>query len=222
MQVRSNKDPRIIAMTGKRFGKLLVLEQAPYMGKLVAWFCKCDCGRTVAIRGTDLRSGHSTSCKFHRTGGLRHGGCGTGAYISWGAMKERCLNQKNKKFKDYGGRGITVCEGWMKFENFLNDMGPRPIGLELDRINNNGNYEPGNCKWSTRIEQRNNSRSAKEMNHDFTKHKKAHNLTCAGKTLHLAAWAETLKIAQSSLRGRLKRGWSVEKALTTPKRGTHA
>jgi len=124
-------------------------------------------------------------------------------------MKARCLNRRNKGYKRYGGRGITVCERWMKFENFIADMGKPPIGLTLERKNNNGNYEPNNCKWATRAEQAKNKENATPM------------LSLNGQSMCLVDCEKRLGFKRGSLRDRLKRGWSVEKALYTPIRANH-
>lgn len=125
-------------------------------------------------------------------------------YKSWHMMKQRCLNKNYNQFADYGGRGITVCDRWLQFENFLADMGARPDGKTLDREDNNGNYEPGNCKWSTRKEQQSNRRAC-------------HWIELDGERKTLSQWAETLGIKPHSLLHRFKKGWSVKRALTTPR-----
>ena|SRR5690348_8244990 len=157
-------------LAGKRFGRLVVLE---YRGSNKyhdsIWLCKCDCGNTVTIRGFTLRlsNGATKSCgclrrDIQRQAHLRHGhqrrGMETPTHFSWRAMMARCSNPRFHQFKDYGGRGILVCERWKQFENFLADMGERPHGLTLDRINNDGNYEPENCRWATRKQQNSNTR----------------------------------------------------------------
>ena len=118
-------------------------------------------------------------------------------------MGQRCNNPKNPDYPRYGGRGITVCERWMTFENFLADMGEKPRGQSIDRINNNGNYEPGNCKWATQREQVRNSSHMRLI-------------TCNGETLCFKDWAARLKISPSSLYRRLKRH-PIETALLTPR-----
>lgn len=121
-------------------------------------------------------------------------------YQAWADMKSRCSNPRQPKFAYYGGRGITVCERWLKFENFLADMGEAPEGLTLDRINNDGNYEPSNCRWATRFEQSNNTRLTSRI-------------TFNGATLSRSEWARRLGISSDTLAHRLKRGWPLEKAL---------
>lgn len=152
--------------TGQRFGRLYVIEDTGKRdnNRCIIYKCKCDCGNYTEVPIYRLRTGHTRSCGcLVKTNGLKHGHSPNGkkstSYISWYSMKQRCLNPNNRYYKYYGGRGITICERWMKFENFLEDMGERPKELSLDRIDNDGNYEPSNCKWSTRKEQQNNRRS---------------------------------------------------------------
>jgi hypothetical protein len=132
------------------------------------WKCKCECGNYKDIRRDVLLNGNTKSCgclsvesakRTHTIHGKSRNGNLT--YKSWYSMKRRCLDEKYDNYKYYGGRGIQICERWMKFENFLADMGERPEGMTIDRINNDGNYEPSNCKWSTKEEQNRNRRICK-------------------------------------------------------------
>lgn len=133
-----------------------------------------------------------------------HGMTKTPTYQSWQAMLKRCTNPNHIFYKYYGGIGIKVCERWRKFENFLADMGERPADRSLDRINNDGNYEPGNCRWATRKEQGRNTRANKFI-------------TFRGETLCLEEWALRTGLGKYVLSHRLSTGkWSIEKALTTP------
>jgi hypothetical protein len=133
-----------------------------------------------------------------------HGRTNTSAYWRWRAMIQRCTNPKNSQWTSYGGRGIAVCERWRTFENFYADMGDPPPGMSLDRIDVNGNYEPSNCRWATF------SRQARNL-------RKTPMLTFNGETLPLIDWAERLGINFRTLHSRLKkRGWTVERTLTTP------
>lgn len=137
--------------------------------------------------------------------GHTRGGRVTPTYQAWLNMRSRCYNHNTKYYARYGGRGIRVCERWREFSNFLEDMGEVPTGLELDRIDNNGNYAPNNCRWATRKEQLRNRNYC-------------HMLTYNGKTMNLAAWAEELGLDYHLLQMRLWAGnWTVERMLTTPK-----
>lgn len=171
------------------------------------WSCVCDCGTKKAVRGDHLRKGRTVSCGCIQ--GERHGCAKTGhvtaEYQTWASMKRRCLTPTCPEFRYYGGRGITVCEAWVKsFSTFLRDVGPRPSpNHTLDRYpNNDGGYEPGNVRWVEMAAQCRNKSNNR-------------NLTHSGETLCLSDWAGRLGMAESTLRKRVK-AWGVERALTTP------
>ena len=134
---------------------------------------------------------------------LRHGKTKTKTWYAWVNMRIRCFNKNGSNYKHYGGRGITVCDRWMKFENFYADMGDKPVGMSLDRINNDGNYEPGNCRWSTGSTQQNNKRNN-------------HLLFLNGEMRTLAQWSEEFDIDRRVVLYRIRSGWKAKDALTLP------
>lgn len=207
---RSAAKRRQIDLTGKRFGRLVVLEKSDRNNlQEVQWLCQCDCGVVKAIVGARLRQGRTTSCGcLHRESvqALRasHRKSHTRTFRIWSQMKTRCSNPKNIRWHCYGGRGIKVCDRWMNsFESFLEDMGECPDGYSIERIDVNGNYEPSNCKWIPLSRQAANTRQ-----NVF--------LTYEGKTQTIADWAREKGFPYGVLRHRIAKGWSVEEALTKP------
>jgi len=151
-------------LIGKRFGRLLVLRRTEDRWAHRFWTCLCDCGKEVVVRGESLYRGETKSCGCLRDemSGARvakHRDTGSPEFTAWARMRQRCVNPKRPDYRNYGGRGITVCERWNSFENFLADMGRKPSPAHsLDRINNEGNYEPSNCQWATLLQQNSNRR----------------------------------------------------------------
>jgi hypothetical protein len=205
----------MIDLIRRRFGRLIVVRRVDNnkWGNS-RWLCKCDCelGTEKIILGCHLQSNHTQSCGCLQKEKLikrstKHGHAKRGekskVYRSWLSMVQRCINPKDEKYCIYGNRGIMVCEHWMKFENFLEDMGEVPSGHQIDRINNNGNYCKSNCRWATRKQQMRNTRQN-------------HLITYNGETQCLIEWAEEYKISYKVLKDRInKLDWSIGKALTT-------
>lgn len=198
-----------VDLTGRRFGRLTVIGLAGKARAGYVWNCRCDCGHDRAVLRASLTYGGTQSCGCRHSDAARlrhtkHGGSGTVEYGHWENMVRRCNYPKADGFEHYGGRGIAVCQRWRNFANFYADMGPRPSPKHsIERRNNNGNYEPDNCYWATRKEQMRNMR-------------RNHLVTFNGETLCISEWTEKLGLSINLLLHRLKRGWSAEKALTTP------
>jgi|SRR6266853_3879354 len=147
---------RLKDITGQRFGMLLVLKRTTVLGERIKYLCKCDCGNEKIIYGENIRQGKSASCGCQIGGNhYIHGFTGTPEFDAWRNMVSRCTNPNSSNYKNYGGRGIKVCDRWLEsFDNFLHDMGKRPNPkLSIDRIDNEKGYEPNNCKWATKKEQ---------------------------------------------------------------------
>ncbi len=193
---------------GKKYGRWTILE---YRGK--DFLCRCDCGTTRLVKSYDIRTGYTKSCgcydlELKRKRKLIHGMSESLTYNSWRAMIDRTTNPKSTHFNRYGGRGIRVCERWLSFENFLVDMGERPPGrYSIDRINNNGNYEPSNCRWATDSQQQLNRCECGRI------------LEYMGERKNISQWSKDprCKVGMSGLFRRIKDGWNVERAITAEK-----
>jgi hypothetical protein len=159
--------PKPIDMTGKRFGKLVVIERhGSCSNRHYTWLCKCDCGKKSIVIGGKLRDGSTRSCgclrdEVRTSGNTTHGKWNTPEWKAWNNIIQRCTNQNSPAYRNYGGRGISVCSEWRhSFDKFYTDMGKRPSSKHsIDRIENNGNYEPNNCRWTTEKVQQNNKRN---------------------------------------------------------------
>jgi hypothetical protein len=204
---------RMLDITGQKFGRLLVTSRAENTASGQArWNCLCDCGKEHVIKSQVLRSGISKSCgclnievlsKRKRTHGHTTDDETSPTYHSWSGMMNRCKNKNHRSFHNYGGRGITVCEHWHTFSNFLEDMGIKPEKLSLDRIDNSLAYSPENCHWATIKQQSRNKRTT-------------HLITHNGMTKCVTEWAEYLNINKTSLNWRIHNGYTYEEALTIP------
>lgn len=155
-------------MVGRMFGKWKVMEFVDVRCKLMRFKCVCKCGNTNILYGADLRAKKTTMCHIchnreNAKKNIKHGYYDTSTYRIWRQMLQRCNNPNTRFYARYGGRRISVCERWIDFNNFLKDMGLRPEGLTIDRINNDGNYEPSNCRWVTHKENCNNRSNKKKI-----------------------------------------------------------
>ena len=184
---------------------LQVLERAESIKNASTWLCKCDCGVVKRIRGQYLRNGDAVSCGCYQRKAVRkHGKRGKKGdprdptYTSFISMRGRVLNPNNRAYHNYGGRGIKICQEWMDggFVQFLKDMGERPEGTSLDRIDTNGDYSPENCRWATPLEQGQNKRGVRLFTHN-------------GKTQSFSAWAKELKTTCQTLQKKMDKGMTI-------------
>lgn len=204
---------RIKDITGQRFGRLYVIsfDHLSEGKNLAYWRCVCDCGKEAVVRGTCLRSGESKSCgclarELSSIRNSTHHCRNTRLYHIWIDMRQRCMNPNQPDYPRWGGRGISVCEPWLEsFDNFRKwamESGYTDY-LTIDRIDVNGNYCPENCRWATYEDQANNRRSSKLIEYK-------------GEIRSETQWSRLLGGNRNLVHSRLKSGWSIEKALTTP------
>lgn len=197
-------------LRGMRFGALVVTRREGVLRRFAAWRCTCDCGAEVVVRSDKLRAGNRKACvvnghRWHpdRAPGLTR--LNKSEYSVWCGMHDRCYNKKDDHYQHYGKRGIKVCERWDSFAAFLEDMGKRPSPKHsIDRFpDTNGNYEPGNCRWATDIEQRRNTRTSVYVEYE-------------GERVLLVELCEKIGLNRGNVYGRLQNGWSLEDAITVP------
>lgn len=201
---------QIMDLSGRRFGRLVVVRFHSRSEKRTRFSCLCDCGNEPVVRADTLLSGSSTSCGCLRQRQRpklrpRNGRSSHPDYQIWSSMIGRCYSPRHTSYQRYGGRGITVCERWRtSFEAFISDMGSRPsLKHSVDRIDTNGSYEPSNCRWATVAEQANNTRGN-------------HRITAFGETLTLSQWSRKFGVKREAIAGRLLRGWHAECAVSAP------
>jgi len=204
-----------IPLFGKTFGRLTVEDVShKRTGSSVHWKCKCSCGRNVEVSGASLRGEHTKSCgclrkDFSVMKFTTHGQSNSPTHKTWMSMNRRCTNPTHQAYKYYGGKGVKVCKRWKSFKNFLQDMGERPLGKTIDRFpKTDGNYEPGNCRWATVMQQRSRTTASRLI-------------TYKGKTFHLNEWARITGIKRETIARRLNVGWSVYKTFRTPVKSPH-
>lgn len=195
-------------LSGQSFNLLTAICRLELHPLCKRWLCRCACGNFRVYKPHHLKLQQSCGCvKKSQIGNAArtHGWSSRSQYRAWLTMRSRCTNPKNADYKRYGGRGIKVCDRWQVFENFLADMGECPVGLTLDRIETNGNYEPGNCRWAT--------------NHDQHRNKSSNvNLTFNGKTQCCADWANELGLSRNAISKRYRKGLPVEQILAKSSR----
>lgn len=197
-------------MAGLRFTRVVVLNRtASDRNGNARWACLCDCGTQFETHGFNLRNGSTKSCGCLTTEQLieretRHGRSGTPEYLSWAGMFQRCNNANNVRYHRYGARGISVCERWKDFAIFFADMGERPSSAHtLERIDGNGNYEPGNCKWATKADQNRN-----KCDNRYIEYK--------GQRLTVMDASKLAGLSFGGLKFRLNQGWDIDRAMETP------
>ena len=200
--------------TGKTYGRLVVLNKLDLKTKAGAlWNCLCSCGNETTVRGSSLRAGTTSSCgclgkELSSDRKRKHGFYGNPSYRTWANMITRCTDISSKAYKYYGGIGITVCDRWMDVSNFIADMGQRPKGMTLDRINNNLGYSPDNCAWVSMFDQNRNKKSNVNIEID-------------GVTKSVTDWANDYGLNPKTVFNRIYAGWDVIEAITTKKTGKY-
>lgn len=201
---------RLNISVGDRFGRFTIIQESEKRNKKRYFLCECECGNEKNIRLDGLRNGQTTSCgcynvEVSKIANTKHGMHGSRIYRIWYAMRSRCFSINSTSYANYGGRGITICDEWRGFDSFHEWATKNGYDehLTIERKNVNGNYEPSNCTWITMTEQKRNARVTKRINFD-------------GKVMTLRQWAKHIGISSSALCNRFDKGWTLEKALTTP------
>lgn len=202
-----------INLSGDKYGRLTVISKAPHRlvsgVKRTVWNCVCECGGHIAVTTNSLRRGNTKSCGCQKRDATvarntTHGNSKHPLYQRWAGMVQRCNNPNHIGYKNYGAKGVKVCESWLKFENFLADMGEPKPGESLDRYPNaGGNYEPGNCRWATAAEQsRNTNRNVI--------------VTVDGKSMTVRDWEIEKGVNRGAFQRRVDLGWPLERVVTEP------
>ena len=200
-------------LAGEVFGRLTVLKRYGSRDGRANWLCRCSCGALHETVSHALTSGHTTSCgcwknERNRATPVVHGHASrlkgiTPTYRTWQAMITRCTNVSVKSYQDYGARGISVCTRWLVFENFLADMGEKPPGMSIERMDNEKSYEPDNCKWATKIEQARNTRANRFITYE-------------GKRMTQVEFSEVIGQKRATVSYRMRAGWTPEQIANTP------
>ena len=196
-------------LTNQKFGKLLVLKFSHKDKNQTVWECLCECGNITYVKSVNLKNNRTKSCgclkkELMINRNVKHNQTSSKLYMIWKTMKQRCYNPKNKSYKNYGGREISICDEWINdFNSFYNWSIENNYkeGLSIDRIDNNGNYEPSNCRWTTRKTQSNNTRTNRYI-------------TINEQTKTLAEWCEVYNMKYQTVHSRLKKGYNILDALT--------
>lgn len=202
---------KFVDFSGKKFGRLLVLDKFKKIGKYNFWLCKCDCGKLIWIRGNSFNNGHATSCGCSRRKYfIEKTVYKTALHSVWNNMKGRCYRKTDHNYRNYGNRGIEICDEWKDkdngFKNFYNwaIKNGYKKGLSIDRIDNNGNYSPENCRWADMKTQNNNQRSTVRIKYN-------------GIEKTLEEWSKIVKIPKRTIYKRIKeQNWDIESAFNKP------
>lgn len=200
---------QLLDKAGRRFGRLLVIGFSHMRGRTSMWRCRCDCGNEHAVSSNNLTSNHTRSCgclenearKKRHAEMVKHGKSSSIEFRTWTHLRGRCNNPTDSAYAGYGGRGIKVCERWDSFANFLADMGPRPKGTSIDRIDNDGDYCPENCRWASSTQQGRNRRTTRMVEWE-------------GRRLSLSDFCDQMRLNYERVYHRVQRGYTIEQAIS--------